>query len=76
MVLGFFFLLLVFLLPAILITGAIWTSSVMLPFLVEITGILTFISIFIFIPLLFFRETRIWGGNALLFASWIFGITV
>jgi len=60
----------------IFITGTAWIGSIIMPYFVTATTILTFVSLLIFIPLLLFRVTRIWGGSALFFVSWIFGATL
>jgi len=79
-VLGIIIFLLMLLLPVvfaiIFITGTAWIGSIIMPYLVTVNTIFTFISLFIFIPLLLFKTTRMWGGNALFFVSWIFGTTL
>jgi hypothetical protein len=60
----------------IFITGTAWIGSMIMPGLITATTIFTLISLLILIPLLFFKETRIWSGTALFFVSWIFGVTL
>ncbi len=78
--LGVVTFLLILLLPVVFILifigGVAWIGLKVMPFLVTATTIFTFISLLVFIPLLFFRETRIWSASALFFVSWIFGATL
>ncbi len=78
--LGVIIFLLILLLPVVFIIvyieGMAWIGLKFMPFLVTATTIFTLISLLIFIPLLFFKETRALSGSALFFVSWIFGATL
>lgn len=70
------FLVGIILLILFILEGTIWIGEKVFPFLLTITNTFTVISIFILIPMLFFKKTREWGAITLIFTSYLFGLTL
>ncbi len=64
------------LLPVIIIMGTVWIAAIFFPFLIIITSILSFLSLFVFLPMTFFPKTKTKGALALIYSSFLFGITL
>jgi hypothetical protein len=59
-----------------LLSGGAELAKVVIPFLIPLTHIVTFVCILIFLPLGFIKRTRSFGSTALYMASYVFGITL
>lgn len=74
-ILGGLSFLLIILLPIIVLGVLIGFGFSILPFLANATGVMTSIVVFIFLPLLIFNKTREWSASAIIWTSYLFGIT-
>jgi signal transduction histidine kinase len=61
---------------AAFVKGAEWLGEVALPFLPNIFWICVALVLFILLPLLIFKKTRIVGGGGLYIISYLFGLTL
>jgi len=75
-VLGILFFVCLILLAIFLLRGAIWISEKILPILLNLTGALSVLCFFVFLPMTILKKTRKWGGTALAFSSLLFGTTL
>lgn len=75
-ILGFAILIGIFILIAFLLNGVVTISEKILPFLMNLTGILTAILIIVLTPLAFFKRTREWSATGIYFFSYVFGLTL
>lgn len=63
-------------LVVILIEGGIVLAAKIYPFLIKATTIITFLSVFILVPLALFKKTRSYAGIGMYFASYLFGFSL
>jgi len=75
-VLGIAFMVVLGLLGMLFIYGGVWLGDKVYPWLVNISSIAFLTLIFILLPLTIFRKTRAFAGNGIVFASYVFGITL
>jgi hypothetical protein len=57
------------------VRGAFWVGEKVLPFLLDLTGFVSLIVFFVFVPMTFFKKLRRKAGKALFFSSFLFGLT-
>lgn len=75
-ILGFGLMIGIFFLIAFLLNGVVVISEKVLPFLMNLTGILTAILVIVLTPLAFFKKTREWSATGIYFFSYVFGLTL
>ena len=76
LIFGILFLLGLILTALFIIKGAFWIGEKVLPFLLDVTGIVSLIVFFVFVPMTFFKKTRRRARTALLLSSFLFGLTL
>jgi len=64
------------LLVLFIMEGTVWIGEKVFPFLLILTNTLTIISIFILVPMLFFKKARGSSATILYFFSFLFGLTL
>lgn len=69
-------LLVLFIIPAVLLHGAYWASTKLLPLFSILTWVTVALVVSIVLPLSIFRATRSFSSIALLIASSVFGVTL
>jgi len=74
--LGILFIVCLILLAIFLLRGALWISEKILPILLNLTGGISVLCFFVFLPMTILKKTRKWGGTALAFSSLLFGATL
>jgi hypothetical protein len=75
-VIGIGALLLLLLISALMINGAVWVGEHVLQWLINLTWIAFAINLVILLPLALFRKTGMFGGIAMYFSSFLFGLTL
>lgn len=69
------FLLVIFI-GALILNGSLLIGETVLPWLVNISWIMFFLNLCLFLPLSFVRSTNAFGSTAMFFSSYIFGLTL
>ncbi|NOZ83903.1 MAG: DnaJ domain-containing protein [Epsilonproteobacteria bacterium] len=75
-ILGFLFLIGIFLIAIMLLKGGLWLSTKIYPWLVIITNLALVVSIFILLPLSVLKKTRRIAGSGMILSSYAFGATL
>lgn len=66
----------VIVLAVMFLTGGVWLSERIYPWLIVITAIALFVIIAVLLPLAIFRRTRAIAGGGIYIASFVFGLTL
>ena len=66
----------VIVLAVMFLTGGVWLSERVYPWLIVITAVALFVAIPVLLPLAIFRRTRAFAGGGIYIASFVFGLTL
>ncbi len=75
-ILGIGFFLLLILIAALMLNGAVWVGEHVIGWLFSAAWIVFAINLFILLPLGLFRKTGVFGGIAMYYSSFVFGLTL